>query len=624
MSLDASAAELLTRVSSPPKSVSPPIKAATTHLVELSPPGFDTLVVLLKDYRYVPPLLMYCDKPVKYRGPAYFATLVDTLAFYRASAFAAWRERQPAAWQITSVDSGWLIPAICVSVRANLRDSLAMDSAVVAVEPRFKLASLPDGCQVGPGAGSPKKRCPPGIGNAGLPSNAIGGVSALEAAKQVNLPAYMGSGSIRPTRIALLDTGVDRDHVLFNPTSGLSGCFDCTAGGPGCIPSSTDLLDDRGGHGTSTAGFLAANCTYTEDFAGQSSAVVDMFQIYKLADRSACDVDTAANQAQFDLVAAQHAVEQALRRCDQVIVFETQLRCEENVIVDALAEYAFAAGAVVIAANGNYTNQEVGAPARAPGVIGVGFYNTNDPNKAPSLHSSGRIHGRFKPDVIAPSDYMTAYASDATTPSTGLEYFDFTSGSTPVAAAAAAELIRWMRGGWAFPWLGSTFVWPGLVYAQMILAGDTPCSSTAPGFDQTRGAGCVQLLSDGVGYWGSTVLAAGDPAGTLNIIPMSGGASQLDAAIWWHDAWEPSDPNTPYSYRSDFALKIIAPSGSGIPDGISDSQGGTFERARAGSVLPSAQKAAGNWTVEISANATPAGRRVVYWAAIARPPSLVP
>ena len=621
--LDARARAELQRLTSRPSGLAPSAERVATELRHRTVArigALDTVVVLLLDKEPIPPLILLCMSapPIRLRGLT-LTDLVDTLALSRKSALDDWLARQPAAWQVTRVEDAWLIPASLVSVSASFAESLATDTTVLAVEPRFRRVALPGGCGATPGSGTSRPPCPPSQTHP-LPTSAGGGVlSPAVAASQTVLPPYLALSG-RATRIAVLDTGADTDHVLLQAGSNLSSCADCTSSPSGCVPSTSDLLEASGGHGTETAGFLAANCYYGDPFRGQNRAPVDMFRIYRPPVGIPCDGDAMAN-TEFDLTAAIRAVQTALLRCDQTIVFETQVRCPETSILDALAEAAFAAGAVVIAANGNDPGQAVGAPARAPGVIGVGFYNSAFSPSSPGGHSRGRIHNRFKPEVIAPSNYKSAQASASPPPSPDFQFFDKTSGATPVGAAVAAELLRWMRGGWTFPWwMKRPVIPPGQVYAQLILAGNTPCSSTSGGgvgFDEALGAGYLRMHTDGMGSWGSVVLAAGSPALQIPIPEPSAGATQVDAALWWHDDSEPDDANTTYVGRSDFALSVVPPATSGITRGVSDALGSTFQRARAGSLTPSATRVQG-WMIEIAPTAVPAGSRIVYWAAAAR------
>ena len=557
--------------------------------------SLDTVVVLLNDNIVIPNLVMVCKQ-----SPA----IIDSLTTRRSAALDKWLRHQPSRWRIEPIDRAWLLPAICVSVRAAARDSLLLDTTVAAVEPRFVNEALPDGCL--PSAGGSRPPCP------NTPPPGIAWPQQV-AATQANLPAYVALG-FTPSRIALLDTGADMNHVLLTGGSGMGACMDCTPS-TGCVPTALDIQI----HGTSTAAFLAANCYYGDSLRGQSKAFVDMFQVYRPPIGPPCSGDPDPNRVDFDLNAAIRAVQAAMRRCDRTIVFETQIRCPETRILDQLAEAAFDAGAVVIAANGNGAGTAIGAPARTPGVLGVGLYNVGAP-AAVGPHSHARLNGRFKPDLIAPTGYWTAKAS-----STHSELFPFglTSGATPVAAAAAAELISWMQGGWVFPWMRRPSVEPGEVYAEMILAGDSPYSSNPPavdGFDDNRGAGSLRLPMDGAGSWGSVVISPSDPPVQIGIDTSTLGASQVDAALWWHDPNEPDVESPTYGERSDFMLTINPPANSGIQAGTSDEHGGTFERARAGSL--SASTPVQGWTVVISVspNANPAwhGPRVVYWAAAAR------
>src|SRR5262249_46287124 len=139
----------------------------------------------------------------------------------------------------------------------------------------------------------------------------------------------------------------------------------------------------------------------------------------------------------------------------------------ENSSISLLADSVFDTGAVVLAAVGNVPgNGNVGAPANARKVLGIGAVDvkTFQPYADQSKGPTG--DGRIKPDVVAPTNVETA--SNFQGPAgTGLDTYGGTSAATSMAGGAAAALRTFLRGG-------SADVDPGHVYAGMILSGSSP------------------------------------------------------------------------------------------------------------------------------------------------------
>lgn len=193
--------------------------------------------------------------------------------------------------------------------------------------------------------------------------------------------------------------------------------------------------------------------------------------------------------------------------------------------------------------------------------------------------------GRTKPDIQAPTNTETA--SNAS--NTALRVFTGTSGATPYASGAGALLRNWLR--------GSNFdIDPGQVYAQMILSGQTPF------FNNTNGAGLLNLPTGGSAFFGKTSVGNG---GTINIpLNIGAGHNRFDCAIWW--------PETAAQSHNDVDVSLIDPFGVTRASSLSISS--VFERARFSGAV-----ASGTWTLRIRGFSVPAGPQTVYFTAHVRP-----
>jgi serine protease AprX len=381
--------------------------------------------------------------------------------------------------------------------------------------------------------------------------------------------------------IGLLDTGARFSHTLFNSPSHIAFRRDCVNGGADCnTGTSLNPNDDCWNHGTSTTAIITGNNNLGNGSRGVTGITLDSFKVYPspTAPGGAC--------IGLDQGAVLRGFQAAVAVLDRVIVAEMQAGGDQNSAISTAANAAFDAGVVVIAANGNNGPgaSTVNAPANARRVIGVGNFDVATLAQVASQSRGPTADGRFKPDIQAPTNSVSASnASDTAT-----QTFGGTSGATPYGAGAAALLRNWLRGT-------SFSIDPGQVYAQMILSGQQPYP-----FNNTTGAGPLKLPTDGWAWWGKVTIGSGQ---TINIpLGINGPSTNtFDGALWWPEGT---------SGHNDVDLYLVDPSGNVRASSISSAS--VYERARvAGSV------ANGTWTLRIVAYNV-SGTQTVYFAAHVR------
>jgi serine protease AprX len=380
--------------------------------------------------------------------------------------------------------------------------------------------------------------------------------------------------------IGLLDTGLRFTHTLYNNPSHIAFRRDCVNGGANCATgTSLNPNDDCWNHGTSTGAIITGNGNLGDKFRGVTAITLDSFKVYPstFGPSGGCT-------GGLSTTATVNGFQAAVSVLDRVIVAEMQDTGGVLGAISVAADNAFDAGAVVIAANGNFGPGagSVRAPALAPRVIGVGNFDVQTLGAVASQGRGPGADNRIKPDIQTPTNTQTASnASD-----TALQVFSGTSGATPYAGAAAALLRNWLRGA-------SFSIDPGQVYAQMILSGQQPWF-----FNNTSGAGKLRLPTDGWGWWGKVQVTNG---GTVDI-PIGVGAGNfnlVDAALWWPEN---------VGKHNDVDLYLIAPNGTQVA--FSDSGPSVFERARFSGPVQS-----GTWIVRLRGFSVPNGPQTVYWTA---------
>lgn len=369
--------------------------------------------------------------------------------------------------------------------------------------------------------------------------------------------------------IGLLDTGLRFSHSQFNSPSQISLRYDCTSG---TCTNTPDVSDDCWNHGTSTAAIITGNNNLGNLFRGVTRITLDSLKVYP------------AGCGFLNSTATVKAFEKAIAILDRVIVAEMQGGGGVASAISTAANNAFNAGAVIIAANGNNgpTAGSVNAPANAHRVLGVGNFDVQTLAQVNSQSRGPTTDNRFKPDIQAPTNTITASnASDTAT-----QLFTGTSGATPYAAGAAALMRNWLRGN-----TGS--IDPGQVYSHLILSGQQKYP-----FDNTKGAGPLKMPTGGVGHWGKTAVNNGV---TIDIpIYVPAGKTKIEAALWW--------PESQGVSHNDVDVHLISPGGSTLASSISIPS--VFERA----TYESTSLAVGTWKLRIRGYSIPAGPQTVYWS----------
>ena len=380
--------------------------------------------------------------------------------------------------------------------------------------------------------------------------------------------------------IGIIDTGVRSTHKMFNNPTKPWIREDMTS------TTTPNPDDDCWNHGTSTMGILTGNDSLGARFRGITGITVDSFKVYP------------ANCGGADAAATGRAFQRAVQVGDRVIVAELQFGVNGYDSVQVAADQAYDAGAVVLAANGNFGSGAgtVNSPAAAQKVLGIGDIHVTNLQTVDSQSRGPAADGRTKPDLVAPTDAETA----SNTADDGLRGFGGTSGAVPQAAGAAALARNLLR--------GTNFDFnPGLVNAFMIATGTKyPGSNIATGTSNITGTGGVDLPLQGRIFTQS--LSVGDKqtaTTTINVLPpeANDATKQLNVALWW--------PEAP-TVHNDIDLTLVDP--NGVARAFSLSVSNVFERVHIAGPLTS-----GTWTIQVRGFSVTGTQQVFIGAMAALP-----
>ena len=505
------------------------------------PTSFEEVVITFRETLPIPrfPQARFgepSDSPANLAARSQADRLIQRLEATRQPTRAArMLELEPLGVEV--LETFWLIDAMRVKVPASAFDELAARQDVLYIEPVRTAIPPPD-------------------------SNPNNDVTDARAYIRSDALASIGSGGF----VGLLDTGVRSTHTLLSSPSPLRFLRDCVNGTANNCTSGSGLNPDDNfwNHGTSTAAIITGNSNLGDNYRGVDWITLDSFKVY--------------DNAGLQTAAVLRGFQAALAALDQVIVAEMQGSGSDTSSISLAADAAFDAGAIVVAANGNFGpgSGTVNTPANAHKALGIGAFNL-ETLVQPGYQSRGPApDGRIKPDVQAPTDSETA--SNAS--STALQVFGGTSGATPYGAGLA---IGWRN--WAASTGAASFL-PGIAYSWMILMG----GQAYPSFDNVSGAGHARFVPNGL-FWSATCQFTGTP-GFCDIPLDTFGLSfpyNLNAAIWWPE--NAADPHR------NVNLSIVNP--GGVVQATSTSVPSVFERARVAGLL-----AAGTWKVRIDYSGT--------------------
>jgi serine protease AprX len=382
----------------------------------------------------------------------------------------------------------------------------------------------------------------------------------------MNSDPYFGQAT---GTIGLLDTGVRWQHVQFQSPSHLGVRRDCVNGGTFCL-NGTNPNDDCWNHGTASAGILTANACQGDAFRGVTAFTVDSFKIYPstFAGGVICG-------GSLDTGAALRGFQGALVQGDRVIVASIQGFGGHSSSISLAADAAFDAGAVVVAANGNYgpLSYTVSSPANAHRALGVGSFNVRTLAQQTSQSRGPTSDGHTKPDFQTPTSAETAstgcpFGIRCDQTHTERQNFGGTSGAVPFAGGAAAVVRSFLREL-------TGVIEPGFTYAYLIDSGQQPF------FNDSTGVGQLRLPSNGEMYIAKVGV---NDRQTLDFpIQVRGTPTWLDAAIWW--------PEYAALPHNDIDLELINPNGAVVVTSMTTKS--VFERVRA--TMPME----GRWTVRV-------------------------
>lgn len=484
------------------------------------------------------------------------SAMIDQLAAARRETRAPIIERLRAQGiEIKVLEEYWIVNAVSAELPARDLEVVAEQPQVLFVQPRFTGDEPPD--------------------HDGNSAN-----DTIDGRALINSDPYFNLG-LTSGYIGLLDTGIRiPPHVLLDPAIDTPFYRDCVNGGTNCWNTGDpayDPNDDCWNHGNSSAAIIQGDGSKGAAFRGVTAVTLDSFKVYP----QGC--------GGLDAAAVVRGIQAALAVADSVIVYEMQASESENGTIATAADNAYDAGAINIAANGNFgpASSSVRSPAIAHKVIGVGAYHVQSPTTVNA--SSGRgpaTDGRYKPDVTAPTSTETA----STASPTAMKTFSGTSGATPYVGGAAMLLRNWLRRFGTHD--------NGQVYAQLIEAGQRPWP-----FSNDEGAGSLELITCAVAWWGKLSISE---TGTTIDIPLDVSPPRnrgIEAAIWW--------PERASEAHDDIDLRLFDPTGAQVASSISIPS--IFERLQHRRELRP-----GTWKLQVRGFSVKSGPQTVYWVADAR------
>lgn len=273
--------------------------------------------------------------------------------------------------------------------------------------------------------------------------------SLLPAIPVVAIPPVWEAGFTgRGESVAVIDTGVQRSHPMFEGVKIEGKVFLKRGSGDACFADDASTFDDLQGHGTRTASIIAGQAI--PNFSGYFGAARGLGTLYAMkagfrprAGTRGCPPPTDGVLFASDIFEAlDYVIRETPARIVNLSVGSPASQDEDvlSIIADYLAE---SYGLLIVLSAGNSGSAD---NINSPGIAYNGITVANLDDRGTEDKSDDVIHpsstrgptpgGRNKPDIAAPGTRI--YAADIAT--RGLNVATGTSASTPIASGAAALL----------------------------------------------------------------------------------------------------------------------------------------------------------------------------------------
>lgn len=390
-------------------------------------------------------------------------------------------------------------------------------------------------------------------------------------------------------RVAVIDQGVNKDHVMLQGRMGVWGdcsttsstCTGTTCGGNCCRRSAAtnapiDVCASYGtpggastsqAHGTACAASVAGNGNCGDLYRGSSNFVVDFFRAYYVVD--------FVNAFQAAVMSGAKVITTSLGVSSTL---------EAGSSTSLAADAAYDAGVIVFAAAGNFgcsptynggcTNSwgyttsgtcsapiagSTMSPANAHRVIAVGAYGAAVSTTTTALRDvqpmcySARgptTNGRIKPDIMGPTGIETAY----TNTNNSVAYFSGTSAATPNAAGAFASFMSYRLGNKG---AAGTVPNKGEFMASIIAAGENygrPNNNVGAGAYRPGVLDVATVGNAGKNAWATATFTLTGQTAQIASMNVTSTNRAIKCAAWW--------PASAATMANNIDISLKSPSGA--------------------------------------------------------------
>jgi subtilisin len=283
-------------------------------------------------------------------------------------------------------------------------------------------------------------------------------------------------------RVAVIDTGINYNHIDFNTYDPLTQTYQTTyAGGYDFVNKDSDPNDDNG-HGTHCAGIIAAQFNLDAVVGVAPKAKIYALKV----------LNSQGSGYTSDIISA---IEWATNPPDgkapaQVISMSLGASIGSTALQQACYDAYYNHKIVIVAAAGNNGQARLGSnilyPARYDGVIAVGATDQN--NVRASFSNTGPELDIVAPGVNILSDYIDTNPNDG--PNKDVVYMSGTSMATPHVAGVAALVLKSQEAQWQpYGYTNGDGTWTSIEVTNVLTATADDLGTT--GKDNLYGYGIV-------------------------------------------------------------------------------------------------------------------------------------